>query len=246
MNRQPSFRPGGPGGGSSPRRQNGLRWRLGAVGSTLAAVVLAATACGTPTPASTITTTTTTSAPVSTTAPTAPPLVANETALIAQAVATVKADELVGSEIWDAATPTLARAPVADQAFAALDSGQALFNDEQAYAGVAAAHQTVTGVNQAVWATAIPGTFELVGNTPKVDVAVCFASAQIFHGPSGAPLPGPPGELGDSSGVSVMKKLGTWKEVKALDGPGYPYTKAANACPGYFILAQQQVVEGKI
>ncbi len=173
-------------------------------------------------------------------------LVPNQAALITQAVATVKADETANANIWSAAPPSLARAPIANQEFAAEETGQALIDDMSSYAAAAAAHQSFVGSDKAAWVKVIPGSFELLGNTPAVYVADCDASAQIVLSARGVPLPGLPGKKADDGGLYLMEYAGTWKESKALQGPIYPYSTAANACSGWFGQAQQDVVENKI
>ncbi|MGH9132029.1 MAG: hypothetical protein ACRDWV_10255 [Acidimicrobiales bacterium] len=173
-------------------------------------------------------------------------LVPNQAALIAQAVAELKADETANANIWSAAPPSLVRATIANRLFASEESGQALINTMAAYAGAAASHETFVGSNHAVWVTVIPGSFELVGNTPEVYVAACDASAQIILNAQGAPLPGLAGRKADTSGLHLMEYSGTWKNDKTLEGPDYSYSTAVSSCPGWFGQAQQDVVEGKL
>ncbi|MGH9128929.1 MAG: hypothetical protein ACRDY2_08180 [Acidimicrobiales bacterium] len=173
-------------------------------------------------------------------------LVPNQAALIAQAVATVKSDGIANANLLSAAPPSLARAPIANRLFATEETGEALINSTAAYAAYVAAHETITGTNRTAWVTAIPGSFELLGNTPAVYVAVCNASAQIVRNAQEVPLPGFPGEQGDDGELDLMEHVGTWKLAKALNGPNYPFSTGTGACAGWFGQAQQDVLEGKL
>ncbi len=225
----------------------GHRVRIGTTAALLATAGLGVAACSTgPPPSSPPTSSANGPKPAANSGEGGFQLVPNQSALIAQVVATVKADESANSSLLSGEAPSLARAPIANRQFASEETGQALINSVASYAAEAAAHETFTGTNRAAWVSVIPGSFELLGSTPSVYVAVCNASAQLVLDAQGLPVPGLPGERGDDGELNLMEYFGTWKDAKALDGPTYPYGTAANACAGWLGKAQQDVVEGKL